>query len=264
MRRSFAAATAAVLLLPATGASAGGMSTFGFEDEYVAVGETVTGRTTFFTEVRRTGRIENGPWHAYLIPEGGWIEPPDIPATAIPVGPIAIEDRGHGSAVASITFTVPDVTVGSYHLGLCNVPCTESMVGDLGGGWLSIARTEEGASLLREVHRTERRLYRFRSGLARRVRAVERPFESLADRVDAMEDSLQLRLTRLEDRLGATLAAEQETDATPWATMLFAGAAFAVAAALLLRGGRRPRREPIRQEPPVVEWELPGEVSART
>lgn len=263
MRRSFVAATAAVLLLPATSAWAGGMSSFRFDDPYVVVGETVTGRATFYTEARGTGRIENGPWHAYLIPEGGWIEPPDIPAAAVQLGPIAIEDGGHGRATASITFTVPDVTLGSYHLGLCNVPCTESFVGDLGGGWLSIARTDEGAALLQGLDRAEQDLRRVRYRLARRIRTAERPLENLTDRVDAMEGSIELRLAQMENRLRASLAEDRESSQTPWVTPLFA-AAVLLAVVLLLRRGRRPRPEPVPAEPSVVEWEVPEEVSART
>ncbi|MGH2653985.1 MAG: hypothetical protein ACRDHV_06510 [Actinomycetota bacterium] len=263
MRRSFVAATAAVLLLPATSAWAGGMSTLGFQDEYVTVGETVTGRTRFYTKARGTGRIENGPWHAYLIQAGSWIEPPSIPEGAIDLGPIAIEDQGDGRALASITFTVPDVTTGSYHLGLCNVPCNESYVGDLGGGWLTIARTEEGASLLRSLDRTEGQVHRIRYRLARRITDLERPLDVLESRLDELDGSIELRLDELESRLRQSRAVEREPSGAPWVTSLFAAAVVA-AAALLLRRGRRPRPAPVPQEPLVVEWELPEEVSSRT
>jgi hypothetical protein len=257
------AAIAAVTVLAPAWASAGGMSSFRFEDPYVVVGQTVTGRATFYTEARGTGRIENGPWHAYLIPEGGWIEPPDIPAAAVYLGPIAIEDGGHSRATASITFTVPDVTLGPYHLGLCNVPCTESFVGDLGGGWLSIARTDEGAALLQGLDRAEQDLRRVRYRLARRIRTAERPLENLTDRVDAMEGSIELRLAQMENRLQASLAEDRESSQTPWVMPLF-GAVVVLAVLLLLRRGRRPSPDPVPQEPPVVEWEIPEKVSART
>jgi hypothetical protein len=109
------------------------MTSFDFPDEYALVGESVTARATFFTEARGTGRIENGPWHAYLLPERTWIEPPHLPAGVVDLGPIAVEEQGDGRALASIAFIVPDVTTGPYTIGICNVPCTDSFLGDLGG-----------------------------------------------------------------------------------------------------------------------------------
>jgi hypothetical protein len=263
MRTILVAATTAVLTLIPVTASTGGMSSFEFEEDYVQSGESVTGRARFYTEARGAGRIENGPWHAYLIPAGGWIEPPHVPESAIDLGPIAIEDQRDGRALASITFTVPDVTPGGYPLGVCNVPCTDAYVGDLGGGWLSIARTEEGIALLRSLDQTERQLDRIRYRLARRVRGVERPLEGLRSRLDQLEGSVDLRTTQLEDRLRTALATEPERG-LPWSTALFAATVVAVAGAVFLRGRRRGAPAPVPQEPPVVEWEIPEEVSART
>lgn len=268
MRRMLVGGTVMLLAMIAAPASmAGGMASLEFEEDYVLVGESVTGRATFSSDVRGTGRIENGPWHAYLLPSGTWIEPPRIPAGAIHLGPIAIEGGSDRSADASITFTVPEVTTGGYFIGMCNVPCTESFVGDLGGGWLSIARTEEGASLLRKVDHTERQLYRIlnrvRYRLARRVKDVERPLERLEGRVDGMQGSIELRLDRLEERLRASLAADQDPGGIPWGVALLAAGVLAVSA-LVGRSRRHPRPRPVPEEPPVVEWEVPEEVSART
>ena len=243
---------------------AGGMASFEFEEDYVLVGESVTGRATFSTNVRSTGRIEDRPWHAYLLPSGTWIEPPRIPAGAIHLGPTAIEDGGDRSAVASITFTVPEVTTGGYFIGMCNVPCSESFVGDLGGGWLTIARTEEGASLLRKLDTTDRQLNLIRYRLARRIRDVERPVTELESRLDRMEGSVELRLRELERRIGTLTAAGRADGHVPWVTVLFAGGVVSAAAVLLLRGRRRRVVVPPLQEPPIVEWEVPEEVSART
>lgn len=265
MRRTIVAATTCLLVaFPATPSTAGGMTSFDFQDDYALVGESVTGRAGFYTEARGTGRIENGPWHAYLIPARTWIEPPSIPENAIDLGPIAIEDQGDGRALASVTFTVPDVRTGGYHLGLCNIPCTESFVGDLGGGWLSIARTEEAAALLRQLDRTVGQLHRIRYRLARRVLDVERPLGNLQARLDRLEGSVELRLTELEDRLRAALAPEPERGGLPWSTALFAAAAIALAGVLFLGGRRRGTPPQVPQEQPVVEWEVPEEVSART
>jgi hypothetical protein len=269
MRTALVAAAATVLvLIPASASRGGGMSSFEFEQDYVLTGETVTGRSTFYTDARATGRVENGPWHGYLLPAGTWIEPPTLPEGATDVGPIAIEDRGDGRAVASITFTVPEVTTGGYFIGLCNVPCTEAFDGDLGGGWLSIAQTEEGASLLRKLDTTEHRLDRSRNRLAYRLAGrisdVERPLEELESRLDRVEGSIELRLDRLESRLRTSLAADQGSGAAPWVTPLSAAAVVAFAVTLLLRRRGHPRPHPVPQEPPVVEWEIPEEVSART
>jgi hypothetical protein len=264
MRRILVAATVCTLMvLPIGPSGAGGMTSFDFPDEYALVGESVTARATFFTEARGTGRIENGPWHAYLLPERTWIEPPHLPAGVVDFGPIAVEEQGDGRALASIAFIVPDVTTGPYTIGICNVPCTDSFLGDLGGGWLSIARTEEGAALLRRLDRTARQLHRERYRLAQRVRDLERPLEGLQSRLDGLEGSVELRLTELEDRLRAALAAEPGLGGLPWAPALLAAAVVA-AAVLFARRRRRLRLDPIPQEPPVVEWEVPEEVSART
>lgn len=264
MRRMLVGGTVTLLAMIAAPASmAGGMASFEFEEDYVLVGESVTGRATFSTDVRGTGRIENGPWHAYLLPSGTWIEPPRIPEGAIHLGPIAIEGGSDRGAVASITFTVPEVTTGGYFIGMCNVPCAESFVGDLGGGWLTIARTEEGASLLRKLDKTDRQLNRVRYRLARRIKDVEGPLEQLEGRVDGVQSSIELRLDRLEERLRASLAPDQDRGGIPWGVALLAAGVLAVAA-LVGRSRRPPRPRPVLEEPPVVEWELPEEVSART
>jgi hypothetical protein len=151
MRIVILSAVAAMLVATPAVSTAGGITSFEFQEDYVLVGENVAGRAVFYTNARGSGRIEDGPWHAYLLPKETWIDAPRIPAGAVDLGPIAIEDRGDGTALATITFTVPDMTTGGYSIGVCNVPCTEAYVGDLGGGWLSIARTEEGATLLRAL-----------------------------------------------------------------------------------------------------------------
>jgi hypothetical protein len=93
---------------------------------------------------------------------------------------------------------------------------------------------------------------------------VERPLGNLHARLDRLEGSVELRLTELEDRLRAALAAEPERGGLPWSTALFAAAAIALAGVLFLGGRWRGTPPQVTQERPVVEWEVPEEVSART
>jgi hypothetical protein len=228
------AAALASVGLPQAALSNGG-SFFRFDRKYYAPGEAVTAHTTFSTEVERSGKIEDGPYYAYLLLSERWIQPPRIPDDAIALGHIDITQLGGGSVpVARIAFTVPQIRPGSYTLTFCNVPCTHATVGDLVGGSLSIVPTKEVA-LRRELSdRLDGRLAQLRGNLAARIRRAEKAQGALTPRTDTQE--LADRVNELEERLtGLKTELQREPSASGGAGWIALGLALLVGSVLWLR-----------------------------
>jgi hypothetical protein len=162
MGRTVVALLPLVLALVAHPAAAGGGAFLQPTEQYAVVGDTVTAEAVVSTHIRHTGRIEDGHWRAYLLPPPRWIDPPHIPAIAVPLGTLTIERTGAGQAVARITFSVPDVDPGDYNISICDTPCQHTNLGDLNGGWFTVARTDTEAVLMRLVDETETQISRAR------------------------------------------------------------------------------------------------------
>ncbi|MGH2637634.1 MAG: hypothetical protein ACRDHU_16005, partial [Actinomycetota bacterium] len=126
-------------------------------------GDAATFRGSFSLSGSLEGRIADGPYVAYLLEAGRWLRPGGIPAGAIRLGELRIvRSNGPHPTRAVVSFEVPDVPTGWYHLGYCNQPCTVDGIGDLvGGDRFVVAPTRaEGLAIVRV------------DGLAGRVAAV--------------------------------------------------------------------------------------------
>jgi hypothetical protein len=94
------------------------------------------------------GRIADGPYFAYLLPQNRWIEHLKVPTSAISLGEIMIDHMGEHLFRARVEFEVPAVPTGMYHIGYCNAPCTVNGIGDLiGGESIAIGATRTEARL---------------------------------------------------------------------------------------------------------------------
>jgi hypothetical protein len=255
---------ALLVVVGAPRAGAGG-SVFDFHDAYVVTGDVVTGSTEFSARVGGSGAgPQDGPWETYLLPGDRWIRPGRLPSQAIRLAPVSITGSGP-LRQATVTFTVPDVPAGSYNFAICNVPCTDTALGDLVGGWLTIARTDQEAQLLRARDDLAQRVDRARGRLARRIRGVERPLNAMIDRVDALEESADRRLADLRE----TVAALPQPEGGRNRLSAVAGWVLAaVVAGAWVVSRRRRTRAPAAAT--TVEWTVPEErrvpqgVSGRT
>jgi hypothetical protein len=203
--------TLGLAIAPAGGASAGGSWLIPPEKTYL-VGDPAGARTTF-GRGSLEGKVSDGPFTVYLVPEGRWL-PRDggvTPGWAMPLGELRIMRRP--GLVASISFTVPDVPAGSYSLDYCNVPCTIDGVGDLSGaGSFAIGATVTEARLGAQVDGLESKIERLErrakhaQELARQVREGDRREGNLERQVTslvAFTDELRSRAGDLRSKLRA-------------------------------------------------------------
>jgi hypothetical protein len=212
---------------------------FDFDRTYYVPGEVVTAQTTFSTQVEKSGRVEDGPYYAFLLSSERWIRAPTIPDDAIPIGQISTTSPTNGAATARITFTVPEIDPGPYTLTFCNLPCTHATLGDLAGGSFSVAATKDDA-LRREVtDRVNARIAQVRANLAARIRDAEKAQRDLATRAEIQ--GLADRLTELEARVVRLRSLQPRNDG--WvrtAPLIMAGLALLLTGTLWVRRFRRP------------------------
>jgi hypothetical protein len=166
MRRVAIAGTLAVALSAGLSqpAAGGGFSFFDFDRGFYLPGGSAEGRTrVWFASEQQAQAAVDGQYMAYLLPPGLRIRPTGVPSSAIPLSPVAFSSPDGTTAIASLEFTVPDVRSGDWNVGVCKDPCTDGLVGDLGGGSIRVAASPEEAAIMRlddrldEVLRVARR-----------------------------------------------------------------------------------------------------------
>ena len=231
------------------GPAAAGGSAFGFPRPYYAPGEEAKGSTSFDP----MGVLPDHPVHAYLLPEGTWIEPPGVPSGAVDLGAVAFSGPGGDHARVRLAFTVPSVPPGGYGISLCDVPCRTTSFGDLIGGWIRVVATPEEArtralideaqsAVWDEVSATSARIdemaRRVQSALADYGRAQLSRSRELSERIDAV----QARVSALEEELATATA---RAEGSPW----LGGWAAAGGVALAWAGSALRRRREDRSEP---------------
>jgi len=252
MLRRMLVVLAAVFLLPTmpNGAAAGGGATFDFEDYYVA-GDRAVGETVFWIS-GKDRHLLNRPFYAYLIPGQQWIDPPTIPAGAVPLGEVTL------GGLARVSFTVPDVAPGGYSVGICDRPCRHSLVGDLMGGWITVVGSEEEARLLPVIDRLKARLDRARWDAIEKARKNQKRFAELRTEFEY----LQKGLDQAREELGARLVAQERRPQAGSGSGAFDRAGWAVAvlsfATLALVTSRRRRLSG--PEAPTLPDQLPASV----
>jgi len=146
----------------APAASAGGWDSLEPQHDHYLPGQTAVLRGAFtVNRLKGTGRIEDGPYYAYLLAGSslyGMIDPPRIPNGAIRLGvvrfgPVTEGDAGYRYSKGSVTFTVPDVASANYASASATTPAAPAR----SGGWGSAAspsstrRSRPGCST-RETH----------------------------------------------------------------------------------------------------------------
>ena len=195
------------------------------------VRETATFRGSFSMSGSYEGRLSDGPYIAYLAPIGIYtLEHP----RALRLGEIQMVRSERWGMVASITFAVPEVPTGLYHLIYCNEPCTVNGIGDLmGGDAFYVAPTYREAALLARVDRLSWRLAEARQN----TRQERRTAETFDHRLDAQRHELaeaEVRVATLEAQLAEVRASAANADAPR--TPLVPGSALIAAAVLVAVG----------------------------
>jgi hypothetical protein len=241
------------LALPGPPALAGG-AVFEFDHRYYVAGQVAIGHTTLSLHGTGSGRLRDGPYRAYLVPNNGWIHPPRIPAAAVPLGPVRMHRLEPGWLVrARVAFPVPHVGPGGYNVALCNTPCRDTIVGDLVGGWITVVASPEEARIrtiqdrfeaaqFRAVHRMDVRL----RTVARERAAEERASRRLVTELHAQVASLGARLDAAEESLRATPPSPRpERSMLEWLGWPVAGV-LGLIVLVLLAARRRGRPEPPR------------------
>jgi hypothetical protein len=217
------AAAIAWIAVPGTG-QAGGMAWFKFDQPYYLAGDRAVGQTVFWIP-RKDVKLLDRTFYAYLIPKRRWIEPPRIPAGAIPLGPISL------GGLARVSFTVPEVAPGGYTVGICDRPCRHSYVGDLGGGWITVVSSREEARLLPVIDRVQARLDRIHWNARQKAQKNLRRDTALRSEVAELEESLARAREELGARLvaveGQSQPASDAFDRAGWAVAVVAIAALA-------------------------------------
>jgi len=215
-------ASAALVLLAVPPAAAGGVSEFEFPRRVYTPGEVAVGRTAFDAHLRGQPRIQDGPFHAYLLPEGRWIDPPRIQAGAVRVGVVRFTGPNLEGTwfdrVAVVRFVVPDLPSGFWEVGICNDPCRDSMVGDLYGGQIAVMRTPLEGRLLYWSRRLGWRLDEARVDARRAERRLEEA-ESRAAAARAGLEEARAAMARLQERnadLRARLLGASAEPGAPW------------------------------------------------
>jgi hypothetical protein len=231
----FAMAGGLVGLL-APSASAGGWDSLEPQHDHYLPGQTAVLRGAFaVNRLKGTGRIEDGPYYAYLLVGSsryGMIDPPKIPKGAIRLGvvrfgPVTEGQDGYRYATGSVTFTVPDVASANYAVSFCNDPCRSSTIGWLGFGRITIVHTALEARLLDARDSLKGRLLEARFDLRRNETRIEM-LKAAAREAAAERRSLQEQVRTLTERLAATRQAPDGAAIPAWAAILAIVALFAL------------------------------------
>jgi hypothetical protein len=131
-----------VALVSSTGVSSAGGSNWTFPQTHYQVGDTAFAWASVAWEHNASlGRPEDGPYYAWIVPpEALPIDGRSIPDSAIQVAEIVVSLDPYadgsfrfGPHHAEVTFTVPDLPPGQYHLLHSNAAGTTTL-GDITGG----------------------------------------------------------------------------------------------------------------------------------
>jgi hypothetical protein len=236
---SLAVVAIAIALIPTGQASAGGSWLYPDRDVYEP-GDVARVHGSFGAGSLE-GTLGDGPYVANLLPQNAWIEQTRVPEAAIRLGELRIvRDESYGWR-ASVTFTVPEVPTGWYHVGYCNDPCTVNGIGDLiGSQGFVIAPTRREGQYIVELHRLEARVDSVRQQVVARTRAERKRLERALEARTAELADAQARVGELEANLARLRTRESDRPIVPdWAIGLLAVAI--IAAVFVARRARRTR-----------------------
>ena len=200
----------------------------------------VTATGVYATDPRRRHLENEGPFYAWLIPEGSFRGETRLPESAIRLAPFGISWSSKRFAHVRAHLTVPSVPSGKYEVIVCNEPCTFSGFGEYVQGWVTVMQTPDEARLLAVARE---RKWKGRE-LAQKVRRLQGEVVALGAEVVAA--GTELRERALEARAAQTTSSDLEADRTSspegramipgWAAAMLAAAV--VAAAVIVRRRR--------------------------
>lgn len=230
----------AVLLLavsvPAPARAGGAL--LDFDQDFYVPGDVVRAHSSVWLKSAE-GRLDDGPYFAYLSHQSGEFPPP-LPPEALRVAPVEVVPRPeteHGDAY--VEFALPEVEPGTYWLTLCNDPC-KLQLGDIMATELVVASDAAEGRMVMAVDRLSARLRTLRILVSNRV--LGHRAESLRGRVTALERDVT-SLTRAVEDLRSVAAAAEEKPAEDASSSLPPLLAFLVPAALLgVLAGRHYRK----------------------
>jgi hypothetical protein len=220
-RRFLVTAIAGALLLAApTDAIANGGSYLEFDQTHYLPGDAGVATTYVSVPRGKTGLFDRGPFYLFAIPEGMLREGRPIPASAIRLGTFTVEKEKGSSYELRAEFTAPEITSGSYFMGLCDDPCTTAGFREPLFGSISIVATRREGELLTQLGTLQGKLFGVKLE-ARAGRRLERVRDELATqlRFGASERELMsARIEQLETKLAAAQEAEpsSRTPFDPW------------------------------------------------
>jgi hypothetical protein len=205
------------------------------------VGQRVVAATGVYATDPRRRHLENeGPFYAWLIPEGSFRGETRLPESAIRLAPFGMNWSSKRFAHVRAHLTVPSVPSGKYEVIVCNEPCTFSGFGEYVQGWVTVMQTPDEARLLAVARE---RKWKGRE-LAQKVKHLQGEVDAIGAEVVAA--GTELRERALEARATQTKISALEADSTAsrtdrplvpgWALVVLAAAV--VAAAIIVRRRR--------------------------
>jgi hypothetical protein len=188
----------------------------------------------------KQGLVERGPFYVFVVPKRASVaEGRPISADAVRVGTASIEREDGRTFGLRASFVVPDLPGAFYRLAVCNDPCTISGFREPLTGEISIVQTLREGELLTELYQQQNQTWMAR----RHVRKAERAnLELRSELLDAemARSELAIRVRELEAAAAASaIPSARRPSISAWATLILAGALFAVALALVVRRRRR-------------------------
>ncbi len=223
-------------------AEAGGYTYLDWPDQHLVVGQTAKAHDS---DVSVNGSPSALRWDVYLF--RGNAGGDRLPANAIQVGSANVHGGGNGLAAVNVSFVVPDVATGTYHVRVCDPGC-HRILGDLSDSTIYIADSVAVSQLQRKA---------FRLGeVERRLERVGRDRDELQRQVDRLEATEAAPKTA--DVPPPTLRGDTGSD-VPWPLVIVAFVAGLGAALLCSRLAKRRRRSP-----QFVEFEAPSAPSLRS
>lgn len=194
-----AAALVALLLALAAPPAAAGGANLDFEQEYYMPGDVVRAQGVVWVDSDRRdlGSLEDGPYYAYLKPEG----------KLLPVATLQIEPWPKGEhGDVSVEFVLPQLDPGYYWLHYCNASCKKPL-GDLMVSQLNVVADKSEARVLDLSLRISEELGRVKA----RSRSAARSNEQ---RTTLLVNELEARIVELEDAIKALPGPERRSESS--------------------------------------------------
>jgi hypothetical protein len=245
---------AVALALPST-AQANGGAYIVFDETYYVPGGPASGEAYVYLSESKSSLLERGPFTLYAIPQGStWRSGRPVPASATPLGTLAVHDESKGEYELTTSFAVPQLAPGSYTIVMCNPGCTLTGFGEPLTGEFVVAETQREAGLLARTDALSIQV----ANLEHRLKRSEKLVRELETAVAGSEQDRDAAVTGTADLQGQLDAAERTIDSlvatnaatsdelTRWriATVILAAVAVGAFAVAMTLSARRRRDEP--------------------